>query len=205
MRTGRAEAFSDGVLAIAITLLILEVPIPHADPGKLGEELLGLWPDYLTYAVSFITIGEIWVNHHTLFHRLRAVDRVALFLNLLLLMVVAFLPFPTAVLGRNITDRDNAQAAGVLYGATMWLIAVGFSALWAYVARRPHLLEPRVPRPSRRTVIRFAAGTVGYSASVPLALLSPLAALGLWFVLAVYYMVEHAPAAERSAAVVSDE
>src|SRR5215470_9469621 len=95
---GRLEAFSDGVLSIAATLLVLELHVPESG-DNLGAALLAQWPSYAAYVVSFITIGIIWVNHHQLFALVRRVDRTLLFLNLALLMVVSVLPFPTAILG----------------------------------------------------------------------------------------------------------
>ena len=98
--TSRVEAFSDGVLAIAITLLVLEIRPPDVPSGStLAKELLHLWPKYAVFAVSFITIGIMWVNHHALFQGIASVDRSLLFVNLLLLMAISFVPFPTAVLG----------------------------------------------------------------------------------------------------------
>src|SRR6202140_1196117 len=97
METGRVEAFSDGVFAIAITLLILAVGIDKAPPGNLGTYLVNLWPAYLAYAVSFVTIGIMWVNHHLLFQHFARFDRPMLLLNILLLMLIAFVPFPTRV------------------------------------------------------------------------------------------------------------
>src|ERR671937_1127352 len=96
MRTARLEAFSDGVFSIAATLLVLELRVPAPDPVGLAAALLRQWPSYAVYAVSFLTIGIIWVNHHALFDLLRKVDRPLLFLNLLLLLCVAAVPFPTA-------------------------------------------------------------------------------------------------------------
>src|SRR5205085_3090480 len=121
--TARAEAFSDGVFAIAITLLIIEVHIPsrgHAE--TLGHELLRLWPSYLGYLTSFLTIGVMWINHHHVFTYITRSDRTLLFLNTLLLMMVAFVPFPTAVLAQFIRT-DGARPAALLYGATLTLTA----------------------------------------------------------------------------------
>ena len=95
----RLEAFSDGVFAIAITLLIIEVRVPDSEAGELARDLANQWPSYAAYAVSFAIIGIIWVNHHDIFERIVTVDRPLLFLNLLLLLTVAFLPLPTALLG----------------------------------------------------------------------------------------------------------
>src|SRR3954469_17222873 len=98
MSTDRLETFSDGVFEIAVTLLILEIGVPHVARGDLAHALVKLWPSYATYVVSFFTIGIIWVNHHSQFMQIERADRVLLFLNLYLLMWVAFIPFPTALL-----------------------------------------------------------------------------------------------------------
>ena len=135
METGRVEAFSDGVFAIAITLLILSVGIEKAPHGNLGSYLVDLWPAYVAYAVSFLTIGIMWVNHHLLFDNFARVDRPMLLLNILLLMLIAFVPFPTAVLAQFI-QTDGARAAAVLYGATLiaFLSATTSLILFAAIA-----------------------------------------------------------------------
>jgi uncharacterized membrane protein len=96
LSTSRTEAFSDGVFAIAATLLVLELKVPHVEPGGLWDALLEQWPSYATYVVSFLIIGIIWVNHHAVMERIRRVNRRLLFMNLVFLMVVAVIPFPTA-------------------------------------------------------------------------------------------------------------
>src|SRR5205809_407593 len=129
METGRAGAFSDGVFAIAITLLILIIEPPHTDRG-LGHELLRLWPSYLAYAVSFLTIGIMWVNHHAMFRHFARVDRPLLLLNIFLLMCISFTPFPTRVVADHAQSTANREAAAVLYGLTMTCTAICFFAVW---------------------------------------------------------------------------
>src|SRR6266568_6692942 len=118
MDTGRVEAFSDGVFAIAITLLILIIEPPKSGVN-LGHELLRLWPSYLAYAASFLTIGIMWVNHHTIFRHFARVDRPLLLLNILLLMLIAFVPFPTRVVAEHALTTGDRKAAALLYGITM--------------------------------------------------------------------------------------
>src|SRR5919205_889512 len=125
MSTSRAEAFSDGVFAIAITLLILTIELPDS-AEHLGHELLQLWPAYLAYAVSFLTVGIMWVNHHTMFRHFERVDRPLLFLNILLLMLIAFVPFPTRVVAEFLRSPDDRRAAALLYGTTMTVTAICF-------------------------------------------------------------------------------
>src|SRR6266542_5745791 len=120
METGRVEAFSDGVFAIAITLLILAVGFEQAiAEGDVKHQLLHLWPAYIAYAVSFLTVGIMWVNHHAVFRHFERVDRPLLLLNILLLMFIAFTPFPTRVVAEHAEDAADRKAAALLYGTTM--------------------------------------------------------------------------------------
>jgi uncharacterized membrane protein len=190
MPKSRLEAFSDGVFAIAITLLIIEVRPPDAAPDELAVDLISLWPSYAAYAVSFVIIGIIWVNHHEIFEGIRAVDRPLLFLNLLLLLTVAFLPFPTALLGEYIRDGDNAHIAAAVYGANMTLIGLAFIALWTYLARVPALLAPEVGTEGARRARRGAmVGPVAYALTIPLAFVSPIACLIVYATLALYFAI----------------
>src|SRR6266436_1697982 len=127
MRTARLEAFSDGVFAIAATLLILNVSVGQ---GRLGDELLKIWPSYAAYAVSFVTIGIIWINHHTVMAQIAHVDRVFLMVSVLFLAVIAFIPFPTRLLAESLKNPSDVQAAALAYGITLTLTAVMFNALW---------------------------------------------------------------------------
>jgi len=134
VRPARLEAFSDGVFAIAATLLVLELRVPRG-VGDLAQTLLDAWPAYAAYLVSFLTIGIIWVNHHTLLEHIRRVDRPFLYLNVLLLLWVAIVPFPTSVLDEYLLSDRGATVAAVLYGAVGLLIAVAFSAIFFYERR----------------------------------------------------------------------
>jgi uncharacterized membrane protein len=136
----RVVAFSDGVFAITITLLVLEIR-PPADGGSLLHGLLALWPSYLAYAVTFLFIGQVWANHHVMFDHIRAADRGVLFLNTLLLMVVAFLPFATSVLAEALRDGDGRRTAVVFYGIAFAVTALTFNAVWQYVRRHRLLSE----------------------------------------------------------------
>src|SRR5919204_745073 len=140
LTSGRLEAFSDGVFAIAVTLLILNVQLPPSTaPGGLPAALVRLWPSYATYAASFLTIGIMWLNHHGLFSRLARVDRPLAMLNLVLLLLIAFVPFPTAVAGEHVLGARDATAASVFYALTMLLVSFGFSGVFIYIARHPEL------------------------------------------------------------------
>jgi uncharacterized membrane protein len=196
----RAEAFSDGVFAVAITLLVLEIRVPGGD-GALLHRLLEIWPSYLAYVVSFLTIGIMWLNHHTMFNHIVRVSRPVLLLNLLLLMVVAVVPFPTALIGEELGRHlrgDDAKTIMVAYGLLMILMSIFFSALWWYVVFHPRMLDERLePAAIRRSIPRFGLGFAGYVAATVIALFSPLTALVLFGVLALYYAFEHLPAARQ--------
>ena len=140
--TGRVEAFSDGVFAIAITLLVLEIHIAPADYDHLWHALLHEWPAYLAYVTSFLTVGSVWIAHHELFTRLRFVDPVLLRLNLMLLLFAAFLPFPTGVLAEAFHASQEAErAAIVFYGGTALLIDVLLNAAVRYARSKPELTD----------------------------------------------------------------
>jgi uncharacterized membrane protein len=192
----RAEAFSDGVFAVAITLLALELKVPGGG-GSLTHRLLEIWPAYLAYVVSFLTIGIMWLNHHTIFNHVVRVDRTLLMLNLVLLMFVAVTPFPTALVGDELGAHlhgTDARTALVAYGLLMIAMSTGFSAVWWYLVFHPAMLDERLePAAVRRSVPRFGAGFVGYVIATLLAFASPLAALVLFGVLALYYAFEHLP------------
>jgi TMEM175 potassium channel family protein len=139
--TARLVAFSDGVFAITITLLVLEIRPPTGE-GDLLHGLLELWPSYLAYAVTFLFIGQVWVNHHVMFDHIRAADRLILLLNTVLLMVVAFLPFATSVLAEALRSGHGERTAVVFYGIAFAATALTFNAVWQYACRRRGLGEP---------------------------------------------------------------
>jgi uncharacterized membrane protein len=132
--TSRLVAFSDGVFAITITLLVLEIT-PPSDDRNLLHGLLALWPSYLAYAVTFLFIGQVWVNHHVMFDHIRTADRTVLLLNTLLLMVVAFLPFATSVLADALRSGHGQRTAVVFYGIAFDVTALTFNAVWQYACR----------------------------------------------------------------------
>jgi uncharacterized membrane protein len=199
--TGRVEAFSDGVFAIATTLLVLEIHVPSEHGHALTRALADQWPSYAAYVVSFLVIGVMWVNHHALFGYLARVDRTLVFLNLLLLMVVAALPWPTALLAEYLRDPDDARVAGVIYSSVMVVHALCFGAIWWYVTSRGHLLRAGVDREAARaTRIRFSLGSLAYPATVALALVSPIAMLVVHGVMALYYAFNHLALPDREQA-----
>jgi len=198
---GRVEAFSDGVFAVAATLLIFNVTIDKAAPGGLLAALLAAWPKYAAYVASFLTIGVMWMNHHGLFERIARLDRALLFLNLLLLMAIVFIPFSTAELGANIQVPRDANTAAGLYAINASVIALCFGTVWAYALTHPALLAPDVDRQAAlRAWPRFSVGSVVYLACIPLSQFSPIAVVIVCAALAVYYAFERLPDITRRAA-----
>jgi uncharacterized membrane protein len=183
MGTGRLEAFADGVFAIAITLLVLEIPHPEVDE-TLGRELVGQWHAYLAYVVSFIQIGIVWVNHHALVRHFDRADRPFLFLNILFLMCIAFIPFPTALVAEDLGN----ETAMFTYGATLTATAYVFNALWHYGRR--NLLRPDAdPREVSGITRSYIPGLFAYTAVTLLALASGGLAFALFAALAAFYVV----------------
>src|SRR5438093_526861 len=191
METGRVEAFSDGVFAIAITLLILAVGIDPHFHGELGKELVDLWPSYVAYAVSFLTIGIMWVNHHAIFRNFARVDRPLLLLNIMLLMLIAFVPFPTRVVAEFVQSDTNRQEAAFLYGITMTITAILFFCVWIYGSRR--LLRPDAdPREVTGITRSYLPGTPMYATATLIAFVSSITSLILFAAIAVFYALSSA-------------
>ena len=137
--TSRLETFADGVMAIAITLLILEVDVPHVEAGASLAAALGRqWPSYAAYVVSFLTIGIMWVNHHHMFTLIQRTTHTFLVLNVVFLMAIAALPWPTALVAAYIRDAGHRPVATAVYGATMVVIAVMFNVVWRYASNEGH-------------------------------------------------------------------
>jgi uncharacterized membrane protein len=186
MGTNRLESFSDGVIAVAITLLVLNIGVPGNDPGhSLGYDLGRQWPQYVAYVISFLTIGIIWINHHAMISRLREADHTILILNLLLLMTIGILPFATDLVA---THRGKPLAAAIYSGCFM-VMAIAFSVLNREVlVVRGHLLAEAMPLEQRRQIFRRAAtGVVPYVLATALAFVSTYLTLGICAALALYY------------------
>jgi uncharacterized membrane protein len=188
MSTSRLEAFADGVFAIAATLLILDV---RTGAGSLSSSLLRVWPTYAAYAVSFLTIGIIWINHHTVFTQIRQVDRPFLLINVLFLMFVAFIPFPTGLVAHTVRHGD-LEVAALAYGATLTLTAFLFSALWFYAARADgSLLRPDADLRVVSGISRsFLPGPFIYLGATLIALVSPTTSIILYAAIALFYIFE---------------
>jgi uncharacterized membrane protein len=186
MGTNRLESFSDGVIAVAITLLVLNVSVPGAHTGhSLAYDLGHQWPEYVAYVISFLTIGIIWINHHAMISRLREADHTILILNLLLLMTIGILPFATDLVA---THRGQSLAAAIYSGCFM-LMAIAFSVLNREVLIvRAHLLAEAIPLEERRQIYRRAAtGVLPYVVATGLAFVSPYLTIGICAALGLYY------------------
>jgi TMEM175 potassium channel family protein len=185
----RLETFADGVFAIAATLLIIDVGLPEELNDSLGQELLDIWPQYVGYAVSFVTIGIMWVNHHAIVRQIERVDRPFLFLNVGLLLCIAFVPFPTRVLAEFVRS-DEGEAAALLYGITLTTTAVFFMSVWIYASHRGRLLHPGVdPKEVSGITRSYLPGAPTYAAATLVAFVSPEASAALFGVIAVFYML----------------
>ncbi|MBV9941660.1 MAG: DUF1211 domain-containing protein [Solirubrobacterales bacterium] len=190
--TGRLEAFSDGVIAVAITLLVLDIHVPTPPLGRgttLGHELARHWPGYAAYATSFLTIGIIWVNHHVMIGRLREADRTILFLNLLLLMSIAILPFATSLMAAYLRESSGQHLAAAIYSGAFLVMAVLFASLNAHIllAKHQKLTRP-LPLERRRQILkRTFAGVLPYVIATALATVSSYATLIICAAIAVFY------------------
>ena len=204
MPTGRAEAFSDGVFAIAITLLVLSLVV--SGHGTLTSQLLAAWPRYFAYVVSFLTIGIMWMNHHTILAHVQRVDRPFLVINLFLLMGVVAIPFPTALVADNLTG-NGGTAAAVTYGLVMIAISLGFAGLWIYVVTHAAALGAAMPPEAlRQSIPGFTGGLIAYMAATLIAAyVNAVAAVIIFGLLAVYYLFEHLPSPAEDGSRPGDE
>jgi uncharacterized membrane protein len=192
-QTGRIEAFSDGVMAIAITLLVLNLRVPdlgEVAPGHLLTFLGERWPSYVAYVASFLSIGVIWLNHHALIDVIARFDRRLQWLNLMLLLGVATLPFPTALMAEFVAhgDQTDARVAAALYGALALVMALPWTFIWRHLRDRPELLEPGYDAAFAGGAIRRNVwGPVIYAAAIAVALVVPLLALALYAAIALFF------------------
>jgi uncharacterized membrane protein len=202
MSTGRLEGFSDGVLAVAATLLVLNLVVPlSASPHGLAHALGRRWPSYGAYAISFLTIGIIWINHHAMIGRLREADHSILILNLLLLMTVSVLPFATNLLSKYLTRSQGQHLAAGVYAGAFLLMSVVFSTLnWHILMNRPLLLREHLPYEERRRILlRGVAGLGPYVIATGMALVSPYATLAICGAVALFYALPVASGRGRGA------
>lgn len=188
----RVEAFSDGVFAIAITLLIIEIKVPsHSELEKasLAQHLLKYWPKYAAYVFSFVTIGVFWANHHYWLKLFRKTDHVFNLLNVFFLMCISFLPFPTAVLGDYITDATQKQTAVTFYTIGIFLPAIGWLILWLYASHKKRLLNERLSPEFVRYLTRlYFISNSAYFMAIIISLFNPNAAIIVTIILAFLYL-----------------
>lgn len=187
--TGRLEAFSDGIFAIAMTLLVLDLKVPKQAElhDSLSRALTREWPTFLAYFTSFATILVMWVNHHVLFGRIRRIDQPFLFLNGLLLFFVTFVPFPTSLVAEYVGHSEE-RTAGLLYAGTYVLIAIVYNLLWLYASRGGRLIDKHIPAERIREItVQYLPGVPLYVVAVALAFVSVRASVGLCLLLAIYF------------------
>jgi len=196
---GRLEAFSDGVFAVAITLLVLNLAV--AGPGPLGHpnppllrQLGHLWPAFAAYVLSFFMIGIIWVNHHVLIRSIKAVDRTLLFLNLVLLLFVVLIPFATAIVADyGLSNSKDGRVAMVLYGLVFLGMSVGFGAIFEWSLHGNRRYQPLPPQTHGAARLRFVGGGGVYVIAIIAALFNSIVAFVVIALIAVYYIVERTP------------
>jgi TMEM175 potassium channel family protein len=195
---GRLESFSDGVLAVAITLLVLGISVPDpATTSNLGHALAQQWPIYAAFVTSFITIGIIWINHHVMIGRLERSDHSILMLNLLLLMTVVVIPFGTDLLARYLKQGQGEHLAAAIYGGILLAMAIAFSLLQRQILfGRPAFLKRKLSLEDRRQIMRRTlSGLVPYILATALAVVSPYITLAISAALALFYALPVASAA----------
>ena len=199
----RLEAFSDGVFAVAITLLALNLGV--YGPGKnkpiLAEQLGAHWPAFAAYVISFATVGIIWVNHHALFKNFSKYDRTLLFFNLLLLFFVVTIPFATSTIAAYLREGGpDASLAAVIFQGVYVGMSLSFDGLFWWAIRREHMTMSFTPEGARWATIRFGIGNVAYLAAIGIAFFSATASLVVSGLVAIYYIFEQtpSPAAESS-------
>jgi TMEM175 potassium channel family protein len=187
--TGRIEAFSDGVIAVAITLLILDVHVPTVQTGLL-QALLNQWPSYLGYVTSFLVITIFWANHHNMFRNIQQVDYPLLLINALFLMCIAFIPFATALLTKYITSTSPTEqhTAAIVYGATLLLNGILFNSIWWYAVWKRRLVRRDLDTPAVQRITRgYLFGLPFYALTIVLSLLNVELSLAFYILIDLMY------------------
>ena len=189
------EAFSDGVFAVAITLLALNLTVAGPGHGSLLNQLYDHWAAFAGYLISFLIVGIIWVNHHVLVRSITTVDRVLLFVNLVLLMFVVLIPFGTATIADYLPHNSwDARLAMVLYGGILLGMSVGFGAIFEWTLHSEHVYQPLPAEQHWAARRRFVGGALVYVVAIVIAVFNALAAFVLIGLVAVYYIFERLPA-----------
>lgn len=188
--TARLETFADGVMAIAITLLILDVKVPRLAGGSLRSALAEQWPNYVAFVASFLTIGIIWVNHHHMFKLIERTTHAFLMLNVVFLLTICFLPFPTALVAEYVRNSDTRSLATAVYGGTMTAIAIMFNVVWRYAGSGHRLLVPGISDEALAKMNRdYLAGPVVYAVTTIVAFIEPYVSLAIIGALCVYWLL----------------
>ncbi|MGH3936235.1 MAG: TMEM175 family protein [Pseudonocardiaceae bacterium] len=200
LRTTRMEAFSDGVFAIAITLLVLEIAVPSGSEDDLLDAVLDQWPSYLAYLVSFATIGAVWLEHTVITEFLDRANSVLIRLNLLLLMVVSFLPFPTRLLAEYLGEDEPERVAVTIYGLNLLLTSVLVSVLWQYAVRERLIRSDVADADVTLLTRRLAPGLAGYVAVIVVGLFLPVLAVFAYLAIALYIILPVGALRRRAAA-----
>ena len=200
MDRSRLEAFSDGVFAVAITLLVLNLTVGGPGHGSLTSQLGSHWPSFAAYLISFFVIGIIWVNHHVLVKTFLVVDRLVLFLNLVLLLWVVLIPFATGLVAEYISaylahnpGGGDVRLAMALYSAVFLGMSGGFAAIFEWTLHGGRVANPVPPEKHWAARIRFAGGSAAYIVALVVALFNAIAAFVIIALIAVYYVFENTP------------
>jgi uncharacterized membrane protein len=188
-RTYRLEAFSYGVFAIAITLLVLEIAVPAGSEEDLLGAVLHEWPSYLAYLVSFSTVGAVWIGHAVITEFVERATPLLIRLNLVLLMVVSFLPFPTRLLAEDIGEDAPQRVAATIYGLNLFLTAVLVSLLWRFAVREGLIRSDISDNTVKMITKRLTPGLAGYLIMILLGIFLPLLAVIGYLIIAVYNMI----------------
>ena len=192
MPKARTEAFSDAVIAVAITLLALDLPIPHPSAtAGLGHRLLVQWPNFVAFLISFVTIGIIWINHHAMLRRLARLDHAMLILNLLLLLSICVLPFSTALRADYLKTSNGERLAAAIYAGSLLVMSLFFFVMQARAMRsHTELLQEGVTAETRAFVVRRnAAGLIPYVVATAAAVISPYVTLAITALVAIFYAI----------------
>jgi len=196
MDRSRLEAFSDGVFAVAITLLALDLTVEGPGHGPLLDQLYDKWPAFLAYLISFFMIGIVWVNHHALVRSIIKVDRRLLFLNLVLLLFVVLIPFATATEAEYFPhDSGDARLAMALYAGVFLGMSIGFASMLEWTLHGQRVYQPVPPERRWAARARFAGGSLAYVIAIAVAAFSAVASFVLIALIALYYILENTPAA----------
>ena len=188
-RTGRLEAFSDGVFAIAITLLVLDIAVSETAGKHLLRSVIDLWPSYLAYVTSFSTIGAAWLGHNAITEHLDRADAAFVRLNLLLLLVVSFLPFPTRLFADYIGHDSSERVAVTIYGISLLLASTLLLILWRYAVREGLVRPDAGDEEIELLTQRLTPGLAGYLVLIVAGLFLPIAAVIGYLAIAVYYII----------------